>query len=230
MSWLILYISGLTTQVVTVRYSIWWVSYACTTSERFPTLGEPAYLVYRLCGVKIPHCQEISPAHFYPEVKMRKCIYSNLYLRPCSALSPWPSRAFTEPPGPGEHALHRAGRARAVLARQARCSIAFVPLASPTLFRGAPLDVLWDRRARRTHWFAPWWHSVYARECHRTSSRLLPSLAWSQKNHSRCTTAHEQRDTVSISLASWQSGARVAVTVAGDVGLMGELSAVPLGQ
>ena len=66
---------------------------------------------------------------------------------------PWPSLASTEPPGPGEHALHQAGGARAVLARQARCSIAFVPLASPTLFsllRCTIRCVFWDRRARRT--------------------------------------------------------------------------------
>ena len=36
--------------------------------------------------------------------------------------------------------------------------------------------------------------------------------------------------TVNTSSASWQSGARVAVAVAGDAGMMVELSAVPLGQ
>ena len=36
--------------------------------------------------------------------------------------------------------------------------------------------------------------------------------------------------TVNTSSASWQSGARVAVAVAGDAGMMAELSAVPLGQ
>ena len=35
---------------------------------------------------------------------------------------------------------------------------------------------------------------------------------------------------MSTSSVSWQSGARVAVAIAGDAGLMAELSAVPLGQ
>ena len=40
--------------------------------------------------------------------------------------------------------------------------------------------------------------------------------------NARCTPAQEQRDTVSTSSASWQSGARVAVAVTGDAGLMAE--------
>ena len=70
------------------------------------------------------------------------------------------SGLLTEPPGPGEHVLHRAGRARIVLARQARCSMAFVPSASPTLFRGAPVDALYAPHAHCTHWFAVRRHSL----------------------------------------------------------------------
>ena len=61
-------------------------------------------------------------AGFSTVVKIRKCI---LYVPVVHC--PWPSRAFTEPPGPGEHVLHRAGRTqrhsrpvRPVVRRRAR--------------------------------------------------------------------------------------------------------------
>ena len=138
----------------------------------------------------------------------------------------WPSRAFTEPPGPGEHVLHRAGRARTVLARQARCSMAFVPSASPTLFRGAPVDALYTPHAQHcTHWFAVRRHSVVSTERSATvrhASACNEHVVHLGSINARCTPAQEQRDTVSTSSASWQSGARVAVAVTGDAGLMAE--------
>ena len=67
------------------------------------------------------------------------------------AYRPWPPRPSTEPTGRNGHAVHRSGRARARLARQARRSMAVVPSSSPRLFRGDQNDAAGHRaRMART--------------------------------------------------------------------------------
>ena len=141
-------------------------------------------------------------------IKIRKRMY-----REPVATRPRAPRPSAEPAGRGRLALYRAGRARAVLARQARCSMAFVPSASPTLFRGAPERCCRVPASSRCTEFARWWHSVVCTECHRRASPCVAQAPGTFQHHSRCTAAlarpTRRTRTVNTSSASWQSGARL---------------------
>ena len=93
-------------------------------------------------------------------IRLRKFI-----LRVSVAVCPWSPRPHTEPAGRADHALHRARRLRARLARQARCSMAAVQLRHRRSSEVTLSDAVRYRQTSRStdsHRGGTQWHALSA--------------------------------------------------------------------